>query len=172
MKIILSLIVIFVLIFSTNAAEYNLSKIKYYTKKYNCTPLWENPKIEQIAGWPWYSDISSLTGREGDFVFLCELKSEPGIFRVVIATDSNRNIWKSCPSHIDIRGIAPPYGLVVRTSKDPDYFHLELSEWFSEEFKTGPKGVKPTEPVIDTSVGGAGDLFYCYKGKWLKLFVD
>jgi hypothetical protein len=172
MKMILPLIVMLVLISSADAAEYNLSKIKSCADNYNCTPLWENPKIGPRVA-PWYSDISSLTGREGDFVFMCELKSEPGIFRVVIAADSNRTIWKGCPSHIDIRGVFPyPSGLAVHTSKDPDYFHLRLSEWHYEYGENGPNGVMPTGPIIDTSDNVAGDLFYCYEGKWLRLFVD
>lgn len=175
MKPILLPLILLLLSSICDAKEPDYSIMQTYAENVNCTPLWENSNIGYSKS-HWSADISSLLGREGDVVFMCERKDEYGfntVFMVVIISETNRKIWKSCPSHIDITNVVPyPSGLAITKPDDSNYFHLELSNWRDEGGNPGPKGIIPTEPVIDTSDKTAGELFYCYEGKWLSLLVD
>lgn len=167
-KTILCTFVLLLLASTGKAEENNLTKIQDIANKHECTLLGNDSNIST----PWQTDISNLTGKKGDVVFLCELKKEPGVFRVVIVSAPDRNIWKGCSTHVDIRGVAPhPSGLAVRTSNDANYYRYDLSHWYYEDRSQGPFNIMPTEPIIDTSDDVAGDLFYCFEGKWLSIFV-
>ena len=172
MRLMIFLILVLSLSSAVTAGEYNLEKVRKLSDENNCTPLWHNPKVGPLIKF-WYADISSITGRSDEFVFMCQLQSDPRVFRIVIATSPERRIWKGCTSIIDIDNVVPfPSGLAVRSADDPDYFHLNLSEWSDDKGTHGPENVMAKEPIIDTSDKVAGDLFYCYEGRWFRLFVD
>ncbi len=167
-KVVLFTFILLLFASTGKAEENNLAKIQDIAKKHECTPLGNYPNISTS----WQADISNLTGKKGDVIFLCELKKEPGVFRVVIAAAPDRKIWKGCQSHADIRGVYPhPLGLAVSTSNDSNYYRVDLSHWHYDDGSTGPVNVMPTEPIIDTGDSSAGDLFYCFEGKWLRIFV-
>ena len=170
----LTIIFLFILVLSSAvcADNYNLEKVKMLAEINDCTPLWHNPKVGPVIKF-WYSDISTITRRPDEFLFMCQLNSDPRVFRIIISTSSDRMLWKRCPSEIDLGPVVPfPSGLAVRTVEDPDYFRLKLSEWHYDEGTNGPEDTIPTAPIIDTSDKTAGELFYCYDGRWLRLFVD
>lgn len=170
MKIIFQILLVFVSMSSAGASGIDMSKVNSLANEHDCTPLWQIASIGNDAS-PWYVNISELSGTDGDFVFLCKKNTESYVFTVVVAANEQSTIWKGCPLSMDTGNMAPhPFGLKVRTIKDKEYFFLNLNRWEYENGEPGPDEM-PTEPMIDTSEQIAGDLFYCYEGRWLKLFV-
>jgi hypothetical protein len=171
MKAMLFSLILLLAVSSIDARQNHLSDIHEAANKYDCTPLGNDSNINKLMT-SWWTDISSLTGRKGDLVFLCRWKPEPDVFRIVITADMNRNIWNGCPSFIDIYGVYPyPSGLAVLKSDNPGYLKFELSNWYYEDGTKGPIKIMPTKPVIDTSDQVAGGLYYCHEGKWLRIHV-
>jgi hypothetical protein len=137
----------------------------------DCTALGELPEdYEQIQ--PWLVSLAPYTGGADDSAFLCRTRgSEPRLLLVLDVTSAD-DPWQSCESRIRLTTQFDPEGLAIVEPGDPVHFaQVPLDEWRARSGGYGPAGAMPAAPMLDTSQGIAGWVFYCHEGRWLALFV-
>lgn len=140
-------------------------------KKNDCTPIWDIPGVNLKIYGPWHLNISSLTGNDDDYVFLCRYNKHISAYKLVIIASSNINGWEGCPSTtwtgFPIRGSS---GLALYKS-DSKYHSRDMSHWHTDLGEQGPQGVNPTGPIIDTRKHDAGWVLTCYNRVWYGYFA-
>jgi hypothetical protein len=144
------------------------SPIAAAAEERNCTLFEALPETDSPPDPSWLS-LEALTGDPDDYVFLCESNQEP-VSLVVLESRSQASPWMRCPSLVGEIDWTPA-GLSILTREDVAYPGGTLGLWNYATGTPGPRDVELTKPLIDTTLGIAGMLFYCHDGEWLELFV-
>lgn len=143
-----------------------LNRLRKVARNNNCLPVWDLSGIDLNFFGPWHVDISELTGNQGDYIFICRSNSDKFKFNVILLAQNDREIWKGCPTKA-YAGTSIPYPLGLAVYAQDSTFHFrDLANWLSQDGKSGPAGVSPSDPVIDTAKHDSGVVLTCHKKIW------